>query len=500
MSTPLRRFVAVFSVLALSASTWAGPVPAPAASLQELLQPLTQDRLFRESEVAWQVVSLRTGEEVFGYQPDEAVVPASTMKVITAASALDALGPAFRFKTTWSSEGEIDPTGTLQGDLVIKGGGDPTFMTENLWKMFRDLRLEGVTKIQGDVIFDESYFGPDHVLPGWDKRDDLEQGPSYYPVMSALSLNHNNVALVVGAGGEVGKAAVVQLETPASDYIIVENLVKTGAPGSTRWLKVERSVEGEEEKLKFSVTGSIPSDSGVRRYYRSIVDPTAHYMAAWKEMASQMGLSVTGKMKLGAKSPGGDVLVEHRSPALATVLGEMNKHSNNFIAEQVLRVLGAERGGLPGTTEKGVTVVKAYLHGLGIPEDEVVLVNGSGLSREIQIRPSHLNAVMVDMANNSQVGREFGASLSISGMDGTLWRRLAEEPGVIRGKTGTLDGVHCLAGYLEGGDGETYAFSFLVNGVRGNSSKVKRVHDQFARKVRSLSEPALDAAAEEEEP
>ncbi|MBN2800134.1 MAG: D-alanyl-D-alanine carboxypeptidase/D-alanyl-D-alanine-endopeptidase [Deltaproteobacteria bacterium] len=471
----------------------AGRVPAPSSPMVELLQPITRDSLFREADVAWQVVSVRTGEEVFSYQGDKALHPASTMKILTAATALHDLGPAFRFKTEVLTDGKIAPNGDLNGNLYVRGGGDPTFVVEQLWKVLWDLKLEGVTRVRGDVIFDEGYLDTSYALPGWDKAEDLERGPSYFPSLSALSINYNTVALVVGPGAEVGGAARVGLETPVSDYVEVESLVKTGAPGSSRWLKIDREEVGKT--LKFTLTGSIPSESGVRKYYRTVLDPTAHFMAAWEEMSKQVGIAVDGHYVRGTAPAGGDLVVEHRSPPLSAILMDMNKYSNNFMAEQVLRTLGAEEGGQPGTTDKGLTAIRAYLSGLGIDESEYTLVNGSGLSRDIDLRPSHLTAVMVDMAQDQQVGREFGASLAIAGWDGTLWRRLSEEPGMLRGKTGTLDGVHCLTGYVEGGDGETYAFAFLVNGFSGSSAKVKRVHDQFARELLRMSGPAQDATA-----
>jgi D-alanyl-D-alanine carboxypeptidase/D-alanyl-D-alanine-endopeptidase (penicillin-binding protein 4) len=165
---------------------------------------------------------------------------------------------------------------------------------------------------------------------------------------------------------------------------------------------------------------------------------------------------------------------------------DMNKHSNNFYAEQVMRALGGEVGGLPADTTKGLSAISTYLTGIGVDEGAFVLVNGSGLSRKGHIEPRVLTAVLRDMASDPLVGSEFRASLAIAGMDGTLWRRLSEAPGRLRGKTGTIDGVHCLAGFLDDAGGTTYAFAFLVNGFEGSSAQVKRLHDRFARQVFEL--------------
>jgi D-alanyl-D-alanine carboxypeptidase/D-alanyl-D-alanine-endopeptidase (penicillin-binding protein 4) len=213
------------------------------------------------------------------------------------------------------------------------------------------------------------------------------------------------------------------------------------------------------------------------------LDPTAHFIAATTQMMAAEGVVVTGKHRRGATPTTADLVLEHRSSALSAILMDMNKHSNNFMAEQVLRALGAEAFGLPGTTEKGLRAVSDYLSSLGIDGSEYVLVNGSGLSRSALMRPSLMTAVLVDMAHDNRVGHEFLSSLAIAGEDGTLWRRLTEDPGRLRGKTGTIDGVHCLVGYVEASDGELYAFSFLVNAIKGDSSQVKRLHDRFARRM-----------------
>jgi D-alanyl-D-alanine carboxypeptidase/D-alanyl-D-alanine-endopeptidase (penicillin-binding protein 4) len=160
------------------------------------------------------------------------------------------------------------------------------------------------------------------------------------------------------------------------------------------------------------------------------------------------------------------------------------------MAETVLRTMGAQAFGLPGTTVKGTQAVSAYLNGLGIRPTEYHLVNGSGLSRDVVLRPSLLTAVLVDMAHDTKVGHEFQASLAIAGEDGTLRRRLTEEPGRLRGKTGTLDGVYNLVGYVTASDDKTYAFALLTNDVRGDSSPVRRLGDRFARLMFNVSAPS----------
>lgn len=463
-------------------------VPAPKPiDFEAELTPLTRDRLFRDSRVGVQIVRVADGQTVFAREATRPLVPASTMKVLTAATALRTLGPSYRYTTDIYADGEVDQAGVLRGNLYVRGHGDPTLVVEKLWKLVYDLKLEGIERIAGNVVFDEGYFDTAYRMPGWGKQRDIVRGPSYFATSSALSLNFNTVTLVVGPGTEVGKPARVRLETAAGDYITVDSEVVTGAIGARRRIEIER--EATANGMTFTLTGTVPADDDSRRYYRTVEDPTAHFIAAWKEMEKVHGIKVTGTHKRGATPVAATMVSQHRSVPLTAVLMDMNKYSNNFMAEQVLKTVGAEAGGAPGSVPKGLAAVGAYLTEIGLPADSFNLQNGSGLSREARLSPSVLTAVMVDMANDEKVGSEFQTSLAIAGWDGTLWKRLAEDPGRVRGKTGTIDGVHCLTGYVTARDGDLYAFTFLVNDLRGGSSPAKRLHDRFLRRMFNALDP-----------
>ncbi len=456
------------------------PKPAPAQSLDLYLAEITEASLFRRANVGLQVVDLRTGEEVFAHGADTSLNPASTMKVVTAATALRALGPSYRFTTDVYTDGALDASGVLKGNLYIKGHGDPTFVVEKLWKLVLDLDLEGIQRVEGHVFFDETYHEPGYALPGWRKREDLERGPSYFATLSALSLNFNTVSIVTGPGSETGQAARVRFETPAADAVQIVNEVRTGPAGSRRWLEVDREVTSES--TIFTVEGSVPVDGDARSFRRTVADPTAHFMGAFGDMMTAQGITVTGRFKRGRTPTDADPVVSSVSPPLTSVLMDMNKHSNNFMAEQVLRTVGAEVLG-EGTTAGGLKAVSEYLSSIGVDPSEYDLVNGSGLSREATLRPSVLTAVLLDMARDEAVGSEFASSLAIGGVDGTLWRRMRDDPGRLRGKTGTIDGVHCLAGYLDTDGGDRYAFAFMVNNYTTQTRNVRDLHDRFAREM-----------------
>lgn len=475
--------------LALSGGALAGPQPP---SLEPVLGALTADRLFQSSAVGLQVVHLGTGEEVFAWNADQAMSPASTMKAVTAAAALHHLGPSYTWRTQVTTTGKLGADGVLTGDLYVRGTGDPVLVAERLWKLVRDVRLAGVQRVDGDIVFDASFFQGDPTLPGWSKPEDIERGPSYFSTLGALSVDFNTVGLVVGPGDGAGRPGRVQLETPASDYVVIDNQVETLPPGRRRWVRIDREVR--EGRMHFVVRGGVPFGAEPARYRRTVADPTSYFAAAWAEIMKQHGIELSGRYRRGEAPEESRLVAELVSPPLTSILMDMNKYSNNFMAEQVLRTMAAEITGAPGGTEQGLELIRQYLDTVGIDRSSYHLVNGSGLSREIRLSPSVLTAVLLDMAADRRVGQEFLATMAIAGMDGTLERRLDEQPGRVRGKTGTLDGVHCLAGYVDADDGERYAFAFLVNNLPGSAAQARQLHDRFARALLHL--PGADAVVE----
>ena len=405
----MRHLFALLVVLLPLSAAVAGPV----ASLETELSEIGEDKLFDRATVALQVVDLASGEEVFARNADLRMSPASTVKVLTAATALKSLGPAYRFTTRIAADARPDQDGVVHGDVFVRGGGDPTLVVEKLWKLVLDLQHSGVSRIEGDLVFDESFFEPAYALPGWDKPADLERGPAYFPSLSALSLNFNTVAILVRPASVPGQAAVVQLETAAGDHVTLDASVKTGSIGARRSVKIQRQVTAEGG-MAFRVTGSVPAKGVMGRYYRTVADPTAHFIAAFSSLLAKQGIEVSGSARRGVTPDAAVELVELSSLPLAVVLMNMNKFSNNFYAEQVLRTIGAEVEDAPGSTELGLAVVDQYLRSLGLSDADFSLVNGSGLSRDARLTAAALNTVLIDMDRDPRVGPEFAASLVLA--------------------------------------------------------------------------------------
>ena len=488
------------------AADHAGPVsPAGLESarreaLASALELAARDPLFASSDVSVQVVDVLSGEEVWHHGEDKGLVPASVMKVLTTEVALRELGPAYRVPTWIMADGPVGADGVLAGSLSVKGQGDPTMVVERMWRMALDLKLKGVTHVKKDLVFDAGYFeGGATPIPGWANADDLANPPSYFPMLSALSVNYNLAQIVVRPGAAAGQPATATTDVE-SPVVKLDNQVKTGSKASRAFIRVEREVDAKTQAVTFHLTGSVPQDGAAESFYRPVADPVGQYVACFTAMLRAQGIQVDGRARQGTTPPDARLVLRVDSEPLTTLVAQTSKSSNNFYAEQLLRILGAERRGLPGTTEKGVDVIAAHLVELGIPRSEFTLVNGSGLARGAMLRPSHVNAVLIEGASDPAIAPEFTSSLAVAGRDGTLWSRFREDAmdGRLRGKTGTLAGISSLAGYVRGADGRLYAFTFFTNGIPGAPGRARRAHDKFVAALAGQQAPV--AANAELEP
>lgn len=427
---------------------------------------------FSDMIVGVHVVAVDDGEVLVSWQPDRPLVPASTMKVLTSAAALSVLGPAHQFPTdVYATAPLVD--GVIEGDLVIVGHGDPTYTEEKVWRLLRDLQTDGLVRVTGDVLLDDTYFDEDPLIPGWDSAHDLAEGPSYFAGIGAIPLGFGSTAVSIRPGAEVGAPAVVVPETPSGDYLRIDAAVTTGAGRRDR-VEVTRTVAPDHMAL--TLRGEVGIDGGTVSLRRAVADPTRYAAGVFGALIRDVGIVVGGEVKPGRRPDGAERLRRQYSPPLASVLMDTNKYSSNFMAETVLRVLGAEVHG-EGTTDAGLKVVRAYLDGLGIAPADWSAANGSGLSRRTQLSAHQLTTVLVAAARDPAVAPELTASLAIGGLDGTLRSRFREMPRRVRGKTGTLAGVHSLAGFTVDPQGRVLAFAFVANEVRGGLSRAKRAMD-----------------------
>lgn len=474
---PLAALVFLFGA---SAAAQEGPRGQGDPPLVQQLDPLLARESVRGSRFSVLVARADDGRVLYALEPDRPLHPASNTKIVTTAAALVELGPTY----TWSTELAAD--GLKNGaarELYLIGRGDPRFVSESLWRLVHDARLMGLTRVDGDLVVDDTFFTADRMAPGF---DDKKQDSAYRAATGAMSLNFNSTVIHVRPGAKVGDPARVLVD-PDSGYATVRVDATTTRKGKAR---IDVRAEPHGDRTRIVVAGKISLDHPGLEVRRRIDNPPLYAGLAAKKFLADAGIAVKGQVRLGAAPPRDQRtrLAAHVSPPLADVADDVNKLSNNFMAEHLVRTLGAVKHGR-GDWESGRRVVERFL------TEDVGLrgyryVNGSGLFGDTAFSARQLVEVLRYMHRRRPALPEFAASLAIGGGDGTLDRRLrGVGPGVVRAKTGTLDGVICISGYVQLQDGTLGVFSLLMNDVPGRPWDVWAVQDEVIRTLVAYTPP-----------
>ncbi len=475
MHTPVRTFAVVLAALVAlhAAHARAASVDRLAAALGKALD----DPALEGAQVGALVVEVRSGDVRFARQADIRFIPASTLKLVTAAAALSRLGPEYAWLTPILGDGTFE-NGVLAGDLYVRGSGDPSLVAEQVFRLAATVRAAGVTRVDGRVVADGGLFLPEGDPRGWALYDGPE---AYRPVVGAASFNFNAVEVTVRPGLP-GETPVVTLEPPTS-YIRVDNRALTGPAGTADRLAVESAVldPADPRTAVLVVSGTLPEEAGARRFARRVEGPARYLATAVRDALVAVGVDVRGEADEGPTPSAAVPLAVHRSRALGAVLADMGKFSNNFMAEMVLRTLGVEATGSPAGGATGLAVLRDVLREAGADPSKAVLVDGSGLSRQNLLSPRHLVAVLRAMERRFDARAEFAAGFGLLGVDGTVQRRYVDSPASrrVRAKTGSLNGVRTLAGYAEGPRGETFAFVLFANHVLASVDRVAAAERRF---------------------
>ncbi|MBN2564872.1 MAG: D-alanyl-D-alanine carboxypeptidase/D-alanyl-D-alanine-endopeptidase [Candidatus Eisenbacteria bacterium] len=464
--------IAAWTTVAPGAATGHGSVetttdPRFAAIDWVVDSALAQPHL-RGADVAILMESLSTGEVLYERNPDLPMIPASNMKAVTGAAALHVLGPDFAFETVVATDRDARGP-TLGGNLYVSGSGDPSLVSEELWKLVEEIRVLGIRRVEGDLVLDAGRFDARTTTSAEVGDGDR----AYHARIGALSLNFNAIAVYVSPGERPGEPALVRV-SPGTSFVDVRNRAKTGRQGGRSELSVRRTFENARNVI--TVEGSVPSGSGTTVHYRNLDDVPGYFGTVLREFLAAAGIEIGGEVVGGSLPDGTRVLVTHRSKPLALIVRDLNKYSNNFVAEQLLKALGAEIAGPPGTTAAGTAALRAYLSDSGADSVSYRVVDGSGFSRNNRLSPRDLVLVMKRGLSDFSMSYEYAASLSVSGTDGTLKDRMGY-PGLmseVRAKTGLLDGVTAISGIVNTASGEQVLFSIIVNGF---TCEAWRAHD-----------------------
>jgi D-alanyl-D-alanine carboxypeptidase/D-alanyl-D-alanine-endopeptidase (penicillin-binding protein 4) len=381
-----------------------------------------------------------------------AVNPASTMKLLTTLAGLEALGPAYRWKTEAYLDGKLE-NGVLHGNLVFKGYGDPKLTVEQFWMWLRELRQRGLREIRGDVILDRSFFEPAHHDPAAFDNDPVR---AYNVGANALLLNFNALRLRLIPDGSVTSAL---LDPDLSGYKLDNRIVTSATLPCNGDDAFKARLEGNSIVLE----GAIPLNCGEVEDYISLLSHDDYFLSVFSALWKELGGTLQGKLRQGSAPANQPPFATRLSPPLAEVIRDINKFSNNTMARQLFLTLGAADG-IPGSVAGGAAAIQRWLDKQQLQFPELVLENGTGLSRSERISAQHL-ADILQRAARSPFAAELEASLPILGMDGTVKKRLNGNgiAGHAHLKTGTLEGVKSIAGYVHARSGKQWIMVFIIN-------------------------------------
>lgn len=452
------------------AAIWvcAGVRPASHAQMPALDAALDV-RALRGARVAALVVRARDGATLYARQPDERLAPASNQKIFTAIAALVAYGPAHRFTTAVASEAPPDANGRI-ANLWVRGGGDPALTSEEWWRLSADLRRQGLRRIEGDILLDDSAFDAERRNPAWGAAS----ARAYVPAVGALMANYGSFTTEVAPGRQAGDPLRVALDPPVP-YLALENTGKTTARGGSA-LAVDRESGPTGERV--IVSGTLPLDAATASVYRSVNEPALYAGALLQMQLAANGISVGGVVRRATLPPNAQTLLAYQGKALAEILRLLMKYSNNGVAEALCKGLGFAAGG-QGTWEGGLAAVRRHLGSVGIDVSAFTLMDGSGLAASNRVSPRGFVTALRVAHDSFAFGPELVASLPIAGRDGTLQQRAGRARAKVRAKTGLLAGAVGLSGYAEMADGEEAIFSVLVNGYDSGDADAMAAVDGF---------------------
>ncbi len=435
---------------------------------------------FKDAKVAVHVMRLDDGAEIYSKNPDTALIPASTVKVITSSAALYHLSPDYRFRTEVYARPE--PDGSVRGDLYLKGYGDPWLLPERLWFLATRLYYQGVRTVHGNLVVDDTFFEGPRLANGWEQD---QSSNAYMAPAGALSVGFNAVMVHVmpTAGGQDARVLV----DPESAYAKVVGSVRTVSRGRTN-LWIETEAAGDRSIVK--VSGRVAASDGPRGYWRRIDNPPVFAGEVFRAVLKQCGVTVKGRVVAGTAPADAPRILTLTSPRLADLLEHVNKHSNNFMAEQVARTMGAEVYGAPGNWENTRKAIDAFLQEqVGLERGSYQIANASGLHDVNRFSPRQIVRVLDYMYQKPQLRPEFVASLAVAGGTGTLAERMRDTDAtrLVRAKTGTLSDASALSGYVTTKSGDTLAFSILVNDYKPPVSDVWRAQDRMGAALAGVS-------------
>lgn len=460
----------------------ATPSLAAQSKVQKVVDRWSKGKSLRGLSVGVSVVDAADGRQLAGRNADTQMNPASGTKLLTTAAALHVLP----LRPSWETRlhGVVD-SGQLKGPLRLVGGGDPKLLIAHLKRLADAVSAAGVQDIPGGLIVHVGRFDTAALPPAYDQK---KTDAGYRPSIGAAASNFGALRVTVRPGSRIGRPVLISAEG-GLEAIVVENTART-VKGAARKLTV-RSAQAPDGRTTLMVSGTMGRQAKPFGQRKRLHDPDRWTGLVLKNLLEKRGVSVgdafevtTEPLPTGAGPP----LHTIQSRSLPETLADINTWSNNFMAEMVLKQMGCDLG--PACSwKRGVERATSALQALGLPADSFLIVNGSGLYRATMVSPASMTALLVAMATDTTRAGAFLGSLAVSGKPGTMHRRLTAKRvrGKVKGKTGTLDEVVSLSGYVPTRRGRTLAFSVFINGANSErTGAIRRKIDRLVRKLERL--------------
>lgn len=406
---------------------------------------------------------LDNSQEILSINALNRKIPASISKLLTSFAIVKRLPVGHKFYTRLYSDGK---------NLYLKGGGDPSFVSENMWFLVNELNRSGIKSIKGNIVVDDSLFDK---IRYDESRQDTRVDRAYDSPVGAMSFNWNAVNVFVRPAKKTGEKAWVTVD-PESGYF---ELVNNSTTVSDR-VKKELVVNISNSEKLITVSGEVLINENEKVVYKNVAEPDLWSGINLVSFLKQRGIAVDGKVITGKVPDEAELVATYESKNLGYILADMNKFSNNFVAEMLVKDMAAQEKTSGASLRQGVEIIREELAKIDLSRDEVVVLNPSGLTRDNLFSAAALNKVLTEVKKDFSIYPIFLNSLPIAGVDGTLKKRMKNTIAQdwVRAKTGYLDGVVSLAGFAGRHDGTVLTFTFLYNGPRDEAS-VREAFDQL---------------------
>ena len=457
----------------------------PVQKLQNEIYAVFSDSIMAQSNYSAMVKSMDNGDVLFSHNSQTLFHPASNMKLLTTATALSRLGVNYFFRTLLTADSAAFTTTDtiIHGNLYLKGGGNPELELTDLLEMVDFMKSNSIRSITGDLIADDTFLDSIRFGHGWMWDDDPA---TYFPHLSALSLEKNVTKIIVTPGDSVGDTLKYQI-IPYSPGFSMSNSGITIDTLLDYKLKVDR--DWMAHRNHFEISGNYPINAGPDTTWLNVENPAIYTISTFYSLLQEAGINIQGGYKRGVMPKSVDTLFVHKSDPLSLVIYNTNKVSDNLAAELILKTMAAEITDTTGTAKHGLTIIRQFLQEIGADSTTYRIVDGSGASHYNLVTSDLMIQLLDHMYHKFNIKGEFLASLPIGGVDGTLERRMKSGKAFenLRAKTGTVSGVSALSGYISTVDNEVLAFSILMQNFIGSSWPYRTLQDRVGEILANFS-------------